>query len=214
MPEVIETLVYTLDELDERAKARARDWYRQTLPCDDWHDVIFEDFERVCEILGVELATRPVRLHGGGVRHRPCIWFSGFSSQGDGACFEGRYSYRKGAAYKIRAYAPKDQRLVAIANQLQRIQRQNLYALVARITHRGRYFHAHSMEISVERASHTWQPPTNRAEETLCEALRDLAQWLYRQLEREYDYLSSDEAVDETITANEYTFTENGRRFG
>ncbi|MEF9601606.1 antitoxin of toxin-antitoxin stability system, partial [Paracoccus sp. PXZ] len=29
-----------------------------------------------------------------------------------------------------------------------------------------------------------------------------------------YDYLSSDEAVDEAITANEYTFTEAGRRFG
>ena len=46
------------------------------------------------------------------------------------------------------------------------------------------------------------------------EALRDLARWLYRQLEREYEYLSSDEAVDETITANQYTFTETGRRFG
>lgn len=214
MPEVIETLVYTLDELDERAKARARDWYRQTLHHDDWHDVVFEDFERVCEILGVELATRPVRLHGGGVRHRPCIWSSGFASQGDGACFEGQYSYRKGAARKIRAYAPKDQRLVAIADQLQRIQRQNLYALVARITHRGRYFHEHSMEISVERASQTWQPPIKGAEEATCEALRDLALWLYRQLEREHEFQMSSDIVDEGLRANGYTFTEEGKRFG
>jgi len=55
---------------------------------------------------------------------------------------------------------------------------------------------------------------TADAEETVIEALRDLARWLYRQLEREYDYLSSDEAVDETIIANDYTFTEPGRRFG
>jgi hypothetical protein len=46
------------------------------------------------------------------------------------------------------------------------------------------------------------------------EALRDLANWLYRQLEQEYDYLTSDEAVDETLTVNGYTFTEEGRRFG
>jgi hypothetical protein len=46
------------------------------------------------------------------------------------------------------------------------------------------------------------------------EALRDLAIWLYRQLEQEYDHLTSDEAVDETLVANGYTFTEEGRRFG
>lgn len=70
------------------------------------------------------------------------------------------------------------------------------------------------MAISVERDSPTWQDMTADAEETIIEALRDLARWLYRQLEREYDYLSSDEVVDETISANEYTFTEAGRRFG
>lgn len=52
------------------------------------------------------------------------------------------------------------------------------------------------------------------AEEIVTEALRDLVRWLYRQLECEYEYLSSDECVDETIIANEYTFTASGRRFG
>jgi hypothetical protein len=33
-------------------------------------------------------------------------------------------------------------------------------------------------------------------------------------LEREYDYRGSDECVDETILINEYTFTEDGVRFG
>jgi hypothetical protein len=70
------------------------------------------------------------------------------------------------------------------------------------------------MAISVERDSPAWQDMTDDAEETVIEALRDLARWLYRQLEREYDYLSSDEAVDETIIANDYTFTDTGRRFG
>lgn len=214
MREVIQTTVYALDELDERARERARDWYRQASNDDDWHEAVFEDFERVCEILGVDLATRSVRLYGGGTRQKPCIWFSGFSSQGDGACFEGSYSYRNGAARNIRAYAPKDERLAAIADQLQQIQRKNLYALEARMTHRGRYYHEYCMAVSVERASDSYQSPTPDAEEIVAEAMRDLARWLYRQLEREYEYQTSDEVVDENIETNGYTFTEIGRRFG
>jgi len=42
---------------------------------------------------------------------------------------------------------------------------------------------------------------TNGAEDTVTEALRDLARWLYRQLEREP--LTSDAAIDEAIAANE-----------
>lgn len=214
MPEVIETTVYTFEELDERSKERARDWYRQASAQDDWYEFVFDDFERICELLGVVLATRPVRLHGGGTRQKPCIWFSGFASQGDGACFEGSYSYRKGASRAIRAYAPRDVRLAAIADQLQQIQRRNLYALEARLTHRGRYYHEHSMEISVERNSDRFQPPTADAEDGVSEALRDLARWLYRQLEQEYDHQMSNEVVDEGIIANWYTFTEAGSRFG
>ena len=48
----------------------------------------------------------------------------------------------------------------------------------------------------------------------LRDALRDLARWLYQQLEKEDEYLRSDEHVDENIEANEYTFTQTGRRFG
>jgi hypothetical protein len=70
------------------------------------------------------------------------------------------------------------------------------------------------MSIDVSRDSPTGQPPTAGSEETVVEALRDLARWLYRQLEAEYDHLTSDEAVEEGIVINEYTFTEGGRRFG
>ena len=48
----------------------------------------------------------------------------------------------------------------------------------------------------------------------MIEALRDLARWLYRQLEQEYEFQTSDAVVDEAVVANEYTFTETGHRFG
>jgi len=78
-------------------------------------------------------------------------------------------------------------------------QRRNFYQVRAEVTHRGHYYHEYCMAISVERDSQTWQDMTADAEVMVTEALRDLARWPFRQLEREYDYLSSDEAVDETI---------------
>lgn len=212
MSAIIETTVYQLDELSDSAKEQARAWYRSIGFDYDWYDSVYEDFVQIAGMLGIEFRTREVKLMGGGTRQEPCIWFRGFWSQGDGACFEGHYAYRRGAPAKIREWAPKDDALHEIADRLHAVQRRNFYQLHAEIRHRGHYYHEYCMVISVERDSH--QSMTDDAEDGVTEALRDLARWLYRQLEREYDYLSSDEAVDETIAANGYTFTEDGERFG
>lgn len=214
MPEIIETTVYRLAELSDAARDNARSWYREGGFDYDWYDSVFEDFQRIAEILGICLKTRPVRLMGGGTRQEPQISFTGFWSQGDGAGYQAFYAFRKSAPREIRAHAPQDARLHTIADDLQAIQRRNFYQLCADVSHRGLYSHEYCMAISVERRSPTWQDMTADAEDAVIEALRDLARWLYRQLEREYEYLSSDAAVDETIAANQYTFTETGRRFG
>lgn len=44
----------------------------------------------------------------------------------------------------------------------------------------------------------------------LCEKLSDK---YYSDLETEYDYQNADAQVDESIEANDYTFTETGKRF-
>ena len=214
MAEIIETTVYSLEELSEEAKEKARDWYRQGAFDHDWYWAVFEDFERFCEILGVDLATVPVRLHGGGTRRKPCIWFSGFASQGDGACFEGDYSYARRCASAIRDYAPEAEELHRIADALVAIQWRNFFQLSARVSHRGRYYHEYSLEIGVQRDSPGYQKMTATAEDDLSEALRDLARWLYGKLEDESDYLTSEAVVDEAIVANGYSFTEQGERFG
>lgn len=214
MPEIIETTVYQLDELSDAAKDHARAWYREGAFDDDWYDAVYADFEGICRILGVTLRTNTIRRMGGGLRAAPCIYFRGFWSQGDGACFEGRYKYASHAAARIRQYAPQDTALHEIADALQAIQRRNFYQLRADVRHRGHYYHAHCMEIAVERDSPAMADMTGDAEAIVTEALRDLARWLYRQLEREYEYLASNECVDEAIDANAYTFTDAGRRFG
>lgn len=97
---------------------------------------------------------------------------------------------------------------------LQAIQRRNFYQLHAGIGHRRRYYHEYCMAISVERDSPVYQDMTADAEDAVIEALRDPVHWLYRQLEREHDYQTSDEVVDDSIRVNEYIFTASGRRFG
>ncbi len=97
------------------------------------------------------------------------------------------------------------------------MQKRNFWQLQAEIHHRGRYCHPYSMDITditVTRNSPTGQAMTADAEAAVSEALRDLAFWLYRQLENEYDRLTSDAAVDEALLINEYTFTEAGLRAG
>jgi hypothetical protein len=103
--EVICTTVYQFPELSDAAKEKARSWYRELGPHDDWWDAVYEDFERVCEILGIRLKTTPVRLMGGGTRAKPCIWFSGFWSQGDGA--DTRSPPAKQRCIMARSLAPK-----------------------------------------------------------------------------------------------------------
>ncbi len=214
MPRIIETTVYTIDELSDEAREAARCWYRQQGLYDEWYDFVYEDFGTICGILGVTLATTPVRLYGGGTRDKPRIMFSGFANQGDGASYEGWWSHARGSRKAIREHASSDEELHRIADVLQATAKCNFYQLNATVRHRGRYCHEYCMSIEVKRDSPTWQPPTDGAEDAVTEALRDLARWLYRQLEREYEHETSDETVDEIIAINEWSFLENGRRFG
>jgi hypothetical protein len=50
-----------------------------------------------------------------------------------------------------------------------------------------------------------------KAEAELKEATRDAMRWVYRMLEAEYDWQTSDEQVDEMLKANGYEFTEEGK---
>ena len=213
MPQIVEITVYTIDELSDAAKENARVWYRESCLDFEWYDFVYEDFGRICGILGVTLQTSPLPLHGGSTLDKPRIFHSGFSSQGDGASYEGRWSHATGARKAIREYAPQDEELHRIADALQAIQRRNFHQLHATIRQRGRYCHEYSMEIEVERDSPTRQPLTDDAEDAVTEAMRDLARWLYRQLRQEYEHLTSDEAIDETLAANRWSFTASGEYF-
>ena len=207
---VVETNVFQYDELDDRAKERAREWYSRHVFEDscDW-EFVYEDAAEVANILGIDLRQRRVQLMGGGHRYEPSIYFSGFWSQGDGACFEGTYRYAKGATKKIREYAPQDKELHRIADELQAVQRKHFYHLIASMNHTGHYCHSGCMSVEVEHNEDRYRDISD-AEDEIKQLMRDFADWIYERLSDEYDYQTSDSAVEETIRANEYEFDENG----
>lgn len=207
----ITTTVYTFDELDERAKERARDWWRSSSFSDsnDW-DHVYADAERIGSLMGIEISQRTFKTVGGGSGSEPCIFFSGFSSQGDGACFEGCYRYKKGGVKAVMSEAPTDKELARIVKALQDVQRRHFYALTASCKHRGYYQHSGCMHVEVEDDRYRYRD-IGDAEDDIAQLMRDFADWIYKQLENEYEYQNSTEVVDEMLKANQYTFTEEGK---
>ncbi len=210
----IQTNVFTFDELDERAKERARDWWREANAGETFEfEHVIDDAAEVLEILGFELKTRDIPLMSGKTRAEVCIYWSGFCHQGQGASFEARYKYKRGSAQAVRVCAPKDERLHKIADRLQAIQKRFFYKLSADIFTRGNYTHEYAMQINAEYLQDETRD-ISEAEADILECARDLARWIYKNLDEQNDYINSNEYIDEIITANEYTFTENDKRFG
>lgn len=184
----------------------------------EWWDSTYDDFVRICEILGITLDTRAHRTMGGGTVHRPLINFSGFWSQGDGASWSGFYracTWEAGwlhrvptydeAPAKIREYCD-DKELHRIADELCFLARI-YYPAYAHIGSNSLYCHSGTMNLSGSEPMDGHdddyaEEVHEHVETTLTDLFRDLADWLYRQLEQEYDYLTSDEAVWDTIQAS------------
>lgn len=220
MREVV-TKVYTFAELEPKAKEKARDWLRQFVFTEshDW-EFVYEDAKNVAELFGLIIATRTYSTRGGGNRGEPAIYFSGFSSQGDGACFEGRYEYREGALELVMEYAPKDEELHSIVADIQEAQgalkKARGFTLIADCKNTGRGSASHDMGVSFDATDYP-DPgidadETMQAETAVKDGLRRFADWIYSQLRSEYEHRSSDDEIDESMAANGYEFTADGKR--
>lgn len=202
--------VFKFDELDDKAKERARDWYRQHALDDEWWDYVYEDAKTRLALAGFDIDR---------------IYFRGFSYQGDGACFEGSWSAKGVKAAELKEYAPADEELHRIVDALAEIARQHPDATFS-VKHSGHYYHEHCTRFSdveygeddpIETLPYGGPEYQERAAylggrtEELIELARDAMRWIYARLEAEYEFLNSDEQVDESIRANEYEFTEEGR---
>lgn len=189
----ITTTVYSFSELSQEAQEKAIEkLYDINVDTDSWYEFVYEDAKECGKLLGINIDN---------------IYFSGFSSQGDGACFEGTYSHLKGSVKKIKHFAPKDTELHRIASALSAIQQKNGYKLESSVKHSGHYYHSNCTEIDVTKGND--YPNENTQDET-ARLLKDFMNWIYSSLENSYNELTSKKYIIETIEANEYTFEQDG----
>lgn len=189
----MEHILYEDATPEQQAAARQEVRESPHYPNYEWWDYIYEDFREVALCMGIEVDK---------------IAFSGFWCQGDGASFTGTWGMpAKGSIMKnTRAYAGADDELIRIAHELWDAQRRNFYKLYASITRTGHtYVHSNTMILDVETShGHTgWAG--DKYDTQVTDAMRHLADWLYRRLEDEYDYLMTDDAIHEYMLANEIT---------
>lgn len=184
--------VYQFGELSDKAKERARDWYRECIDSDEY-SAVTEDAQALLELLGFSDIK---------------IYWSGFSSQGDGASFEAGWSAYKCNSEEFFGHCPETEgneeycesakRIIALATEFPE--------LTARLETRGNYSHSGTMRADLGDSP-------DGVEERFISACRDFADAIYSALERENEYLYSEESVDENIRANEYEFTADGKRW-
>lgn len=206
---------FTFDQLSERAKEKARDKEREHACHDEWWDHTYEDAVRMGALMGIFIGTC-------GKKAEIDINFSGFCSQGDDASFAGQYKHTPNAVANIVAECGgQDSELIRIASELTAFQVANQMqygtTVSARIGKSGRSSNSMTMniEVTLDNWNDVWPNLIDDVFDDLGAALitlmRDFADWIYKQLETEYDYLNSDEYIDQ-ILKDGVLFDEDGDR--
>ena len=194
------------EELTDEAKKTARGLVANKVS--DWFDgcQVIDDWKQILKALGF---------------YNPEIFWSGFWSQGDGACFIGSWEPQWVEPENISDWLPeKDPERFGTFAQ----EQYALYKLLeaagadasdddqtsflaghAKLEHRSCYNHESS--ISYEFSYEGWNP---ELEDEFINWCKDLMRMIYKDLEEQYEWETSDEAVEETIAFNEYDFNEKG----
>lgn len=150
--------IYTFDELDKKAKEKARQWFRESSYGDEWWDSIYED----AATIGLNITSFDLDRN----RHAMGRLLSNTEIV---------------AANIVKKHGDKTETHILAASFLK--------------------------EFNKEKDEENREQMSEEFERSLLEEYAVI-------LQRESEYLASDEAVDESIIANEYTFTKDGKRFG
>ena len=189
---------YKFEELSEKSQEKVIQKYREDKT--QWSneyvfECILDDWKEKLEDLGF-LA--------------PKLYFSGFSCQGDGACFEAECDL-----HELIKHVNTDniyRHLVPFINENQ------ITVTIESNSFATHYSHERTRHIEIDQPF--WKERCPRAaalslrlRDELEEFRYDLAHELYVALEKEWDYHMSDECIKEDIQCNELTFLENGEIF-
>lgn len=197
-----------MSEIDPKRKEALIDKHRYTnVDYDDWWDCVYSLFREDMAALGIRVDD---------------MQFSGFCSQGDGASFTGYVVHED--VFLDKHPALKDDRPMML--KLMKEFGGSVNISISRISYQ--YAHENTVTADVE-CDHFWDvcdgsDPLRMAvlekwdeeldgeladlQPAVREIIRDYCRDLYRRLEDEYDHLTSDEVVWETIEANDWHLDE------
>lgn len=184
MSKEIKVTVYSINELDEKAKAKVLDKYRYNSVDVDWYHPVYDDFFADLERYGIEAD----------------IEFTGFYSQGDGASF---ITTTCDTDLLIRTLFEEGHDIPE--NAL--LDSKNLSVSIDRMN--SRYSHEETMYVDIHDEDMTLSDLENETLNDIIEEwAKEKARDLYRKLESYYEDLTSDKEVIEYLADCE--FFQNG----
>ena len=195
---VVETKVYTFEELSATAKEVAIENHRDVNTYDGWWEPIFEGITEEAEQAGFHVGN---------------IYFSGFWSQGDGAMFE----YTTLGDTLLNKFVDQ----LDLSPLRKEWLRSQTFAQ-GRGDHSGHYYHENccshviDFEPNFSTYGNFWEwigSFADQYEEFVIAEYKSLCRELYSRLEIYNDDLTSDEEVAETIIMNEWEFDVDGNNF-
>ena len=143
----------------------------------DWYEYTIEDLTKILEFCGFSEVK---------------IGFSGFSSQGDGANFIGKYRASDVDFKALKEYAPNEtaiyERALSIYNKVKEFENPD-FTLYRISSH---YEHENTVSIKDTEFPDSAYPET---EESILQDCRDIMHVIYMKLEEEYAYRTSEQAL-------------------
>jgi hypothetical protein len=197
---VVETRVYTFEELSATSKEVAIENHRDVNTYDGWWEPVYEGLTERAEQAGFSVGN---------------IYFSGFWSQGDGAMFE----YTTLGDTLLNKFVDQ----LDLSPMRKSWLKTQTFAQ-SRGTHSGHYYHENCCSHVIDFESNFgWASAINVAnwiegfvdqyEEFVIAEYKTLCRELYSDLESDHELLTSDEQVADTIIMNEWEFDEDGNNF-
>lgn len=195
-----EIKVYTFEELDKKAKEKARNWFKSEM---------YKDFSFESDSITENMQNG---LEENGYTNTEIYWELS-CRQGDGVCF----TWEK---------LGRDKDILTILN---RIYSNNIPKNILRVLpfvkieftrSNSSYCHKNTVRVDYSSTTRFYIDGCYRVEkvideliETLDEDRKDLCDILETQGYDEIDYYYSDEYIDETIICNEYEFYADGTKY-
>lgn len=185
------TILKTVYELDE-VKEKAVEQYRYiNVDFDDWYDFLILNWKEKLEQAGFL---------------DPEIYFSGFYSQGDGACFDCARFDLPSLLKNLDFSEEEKERILKIQDEFSiSIKKGGTYNIYCHKMTR----YAEIEDFYVKKQSD--KDLLSNLENQIEEMRLDFCTKIYSELQEAFEDLTSDQAVYDTLQANEYLFEENGK---